>query len=83
MSEEKKIKGTLISIGGNEDKGLEESENYTLDFIEDGILSHVLRESGGINAKVVVIPTASSIPVEVGQNYLHALINLVVKMRVF
>jgi cyanophycinase len=72
MSEEKQIKGTLIPIGGNEDKNIEDNELYTHDFIEDGILSHVVRESGGPDAKVVVIPTASSIPVEVGENYLHA-----------
>jgi cyanophycinase len=64
------IKGVLIPIGGNEDKGLEESENYTLDFIQDSILSHVVREAGGVDAKIVIIPTASSIPVEVGENYL-------------
>jgi len=66
------IKGTLIPIGGNEDKGLGKNENYTLEFIEEGILSHVVRESGGVAAKIVVIPTASSIPVEVGENYLNA-----------
>jgi len=64
------IKGVLIPIGGNEDKGLEESENYTLDFIHHGILSHVVREAGGTDAKIVIIPTASSIPEEVGDNYL-------------
>ena len=31
-----------------------------------------MRECGGINAKILVIPTASSIPVEVGENYLDA-----------
>lgn len=72
MSEEKIIKGTLIPIGGNEDKNLEDNELYTQDFIEDGILSHVVREAGGTDARIVVIPTASSIPVEVGENYLHA-----------
>lgn len=66
------IKGTLIPIGGNEDKGLEQSENYTLDFIEDSILSHVVREAGGTNANLVIVPTASSIPVEVAENYLSA-----------
>jgi cyanophycinase len=68
----KDIKGTLIPIGGNEDKGIEESENYSLDFIHEGILSHVVRESGGKDALIIVIPTASSIPVEVGENYLKA-----------
>ena len=65
-------KGTLIPIGGNEDKGIEENEQYTLEFIDEGILYHVVREAGGTNAKIVVIPTASSIPVEVGENYLEA-----------
>ncbi|WP_298904403.1 cyanophycinase [uncultured Psychroserpens sp.] len=67
-----KIKGTLIPIGGNEDKGLEHNEMYTLEFIDEGILYHVVRESGGVNSKIVVIPTASSIPEEVGDNYLSA-----------
>lgn len=66
------IKGTLIPIGGNEDKGIEESEIYTLEFIDDGILFHVVEEAGGVDANIVVIPTASSIPVEVGENYLTA-----------
>ncbi|MTE26868.1 cyanophycinase [Winogradskyella ouciana] len=67
-----KNKGTLIPIGGNEDKGIEDDEMYTLDFIDEGILYHVVREAGGIDANIVVIPTASSIPVEVGENYLTA-----------
>ena len=67
-----KAKGTLIPIGGNEDKGIEENEIYHLEFIEEGILSRVVRESGGMHANIVIIPTASSIPDEVGENYLHA-----------
>ncbi len=67
-----KKKGTLIPIGGNEDKGIEADEMYTLEFIDEGILYHVVREAGGIDANIVVIPTASSIPVEVGENYLTA-----------
>jgi cyanophycinase len=70
------IKGTLIPIGGNEDKGDQESENYTLEFIEEGILSHVVREAGGIDAKIIIIPTASSIPVEVGEMYLDSFVKL-------
>ena len=66
------VKGTLIPIGGNEDKALGTDERDTQEFITDGILAHVLREAGGIDSKIVVIPTASSIPVEVGENYLHA-----------
>jgi cyanophycinase len=71
-----KIKGTLIPIGGNEDKGFETDEKHTLEFIEEGILFHVVKEAGGIDAKIVVIPTASSIPVEVGENYLEAFTTL-------
>lgn len=66
------IKGTLIPIGGNEDKGTEDSELYTLEFIDEGILFHVVKEAGGIEAEIVVIPTASSIPNEVGKNYISA-----------
>ncbi|WP_179021150.1 cyanophycinase [Winogradskyella forsetii] len=67
-----KIKGTLIPIGGNEDKGFEDDEIHRLDYIEEGILAHVVEEAGGIDAKIVVIPTASSIPIEVGENYTTA-----------
>lgn len=70
------IKGTLIPIGGNEDKGIDTNEMYTLEFIEEGILYHVVKEAGGSNANIVVIPTASSIPDEVGENYLTAFTTL-------
>ena len=66
------VKGTLIPIGGNEDKGNGENERYTLEYIQKGILSRVVRESGGVDAVIIVIPTASSIPVEVSKNYLEA-----------
>lgn len=65
-------KGTLIPIGGNEDKGRGEDERHSLDFITEGILSRVVKESGGNDVRIVVIPTASSIPDEVGENYLNA-----------
>lgn len=65
-------KGTLIPIGGNEDKGNTQNEQYTLEYVQDGILSRVVKESGGPEALIIVIPTASSIPGEVGDNYLSA-----------
>ena len=71
-----KAKGILIPIGGNEDKGFNEDENSSLDFISEGILSHVVREAGGVESKIVIIPTASSIPVEVGENYIAAFTTL-------
>jgi cyanophycinase len=67
-----KIKGTLIPIGGNEDKGLDDNEKHRLEFIEEGILYHVVNEAGGKDANIVVIPTASSIPEEVSRNYIEA-----------
>ncbi|MFT5512801.1 MAG: cyanophycinase, partial [Bacteroidia bacterium] len=66
------IKGTLIPIGGNENKGEETDENISFEFIKKGILSHVVRESGGPDSKIIVIPTASSVPEEVAKNYLDA-----------
>lgn len=69
-------KGTLIPIGGNEDKGAEVSEQYNLEFISEGILYQVVQESGGPDGLFVVIPTASSIPEEVGENYLYAFAKL-------
>jgi cyanophycinase len=65
-------KGILIPIGGNEDKGIEENEMYTLEFIENGILRHIVRLAGGENANIVIVPTASSIPDEVIENYQSA-----------
>lgn len=66
------VKGTLIPIGGNEDKGTGKTEEYTLEFLRDGILSHVVREAGGPTCKIMVIVTASSIPEEVGNTYRDA-----------
>lgn len=71
-----KFKGTLIPIGGNEDKGMGIDEKHTLEFIEEGILYHVVKEAGGADANIVIIPTASSIPKEVGDNYMTAFTTL-------
>ncbi len=70
------VAGILIPIGGNEDKGIETHEQYKLEYIEEGILSRVVRESGGPDASIVVVPTASSIPDEVAKNYLDAFAKL-------
>ncbi|NNE78388.1 MAG: cyanophycinase [Pricia sp.] len=70
------VKGRLILIGGNEDKGTVQHEDSHLEFIERGILARVLRESGGEKATIVIIPTASQIPKEVGENYIQAFAQL-------
>ena len=66
------VKGILIPIGGNENKGIATKEIYNTENIEDGILARVVIESGGKNALIVLIPTASSIPDQVSDNYLKA-----------
>lgn len=68
--------GKLISIGGAEDKGTDlekgEIQRNNLNFFELGILSRIVQEAGGSNAKIEIITTASMIPYEVGENYLDA-----------
>ncbi|MFN0031735.1 MAG: cyanophycinase [Flavobacteriales bacterium] len=69
-------KGRLIAIGGAEDKGTENEGAYTqknnLHFFELGILKRVVQEIGGSDKHILVITTASSIPNEVSENYMHA-----------
>ncbi|MEN9299135.1 MAG: hypothetical protein RLZZ429_1448 [Bacteroidota bacterium] len=69
-------KGKLIAIGGAEDKGtdLEKGEFHrnNLNFFELGILRRIVEEIGGIHSRIEVITTASTIPYEVGENYLNA-----------
>jgi cyanophycinase len=69
-------KGKLIAIGGAEDKGTDletgEIHRNNLNFFELGILRRVVEEAGGPSAHIEVITTASTIPYEVGENYLNA-----------
>lgn len=69
-------KGKLISIGGSEDKGTEAEGGFSpkssLNFFEEGILKRIISEMKGTDSLVEVITTASSIPEEVGENYLQA-----------
>ena len=69
-------KGKLIAIGGAEDKGtdFEAGDVYrnNLNFFELGILRRIMEEAGGPAARIEVITTASTIPQEVGNNYLNA-----------
>ncbi len=66
------IKGTLIPIGGNEDKGHHKGSRFRMDYISQGILARVVFESGGNGARILVITTASGIPDIVAQNYIEA-----------
>lgn len=65
-------KGTIIAIGGAEDKGHNTNGAEQLDFKHEGILSHVYRFAGGKKSKIRIITTASSIPLEVGDRYLKS-----------
>jgi cyanophycinase len=71
-----KPEGKLIAIGGAEDKGTEKEPNFTqknnLHFFELGILKRIISEVKGPDSYIEVITTASVIPEEVGENYLHA-----------
>jgi cyanophycinase len=71
-----KPKGKLISVGGAEDKGTDLEQGFIqrnrLNFFELGILKRIVIEVGGSDKTIEVITTASSIPEEVGQNYLDA-----------
>lgn len=64
-------KGKLIPIGGNEDKGIE-TDTRPLDFLEAGILKRVISEMKGVDSRIEVITTASSVPRITSSNYLKA-----------
>lgn len=68
--------GKLIAIGGAEDKGtdLEKGDIHrnNLNFFELGILRRIVEECGGSGSRIEVVTTASTIPYEVGDNYLNA-----------
>ena len=69
-------KGILIAIGGAEDKGTDLEAGVihrnNLIFFESSIIRRIVNSVGGFEKRIEVITTASSIPKEVGQNYLDA-----------
>jgi cyanophycinase len=69
-------KGKLIAVGGAEDKGTMAEPDFiqknNLNFFELGILKRIVEETGKVNPHIEVVTTASSIPEEVGENYLKA-----------
>jgi len=73
------IKGKLIIIGGAVDKGsftevsFDENIANNLNFFEKGILKRIISESRhGKDSRIEVITTASTIPLEVGAEYIKA-----------
>lgn len=75
----KEPKGKLVIIGGSEHKGIpddkRDKEAINPDFIEQEILRKIISECPA-KGDIVVIPTASRIPEEVGKDYLDAFENI-------
>jgi cyanophycinase len=73
-------KGKLLAIGGNEDKGTEREPDYiqrnNLNFYELQILSGFKSALSVEDPVIEIIPTASSIPVELGAIYINAFAKL-------
>lgn len=74
-----KIQGKLIIIGGAVDKGsfterdLDKNAPKNLNFFEEGILKRIIEESKNKElSRIEVITTASSIPKEIGPEYVKA-----------
>ncbi len=70
------IKGILVAIGGNEDKGTGETalhiKEFSPKFSTSGILYKILNEIKIPDSTVEVVTSASSIPEQVGGNYIDA-----------
>ncbi|GAB4030081.1 cyanophycinase [Spirosoma jeollabukense] len=69
-------RGKLIPIGGSEAKepgdNAASSEIRQTNFFDSGILTEFLAEVNGKESRIEVIPAASEIPEEMGENYLEA-----------
>lgn len=74
------VKGTLIAIGGNEDKGTGRPPLHVPDapqhFLESGILFRIASETRHPDAPIEIVTTASSIPEKVGRSYVRAFARL-------
>jgi cyanophycinase len=73
-------KGILVSVGGAEDKGTDLElgiiNRNNLNFFEIGILKNIIKLLNNTSDRIEVVTTASTIPIEVGQNYLDAFAKL-------
>lgn len=66
-------KGCLLAIGGSEDKGikeLKEEQARNVNFEKEEIIRFFISELKGDNPIVAVVPTASTLPEEVAQDYI-------------
>jgi len=67
-----KPKGTLLLIGGAEDKGDHKKAQPNKDFEQFEILKSLLPKTNGVKKQIEIISTASSIPQEMNQTYKKA-----------
>lgn len=71
-----KRKGKVIVIGGNEDKGIPESERESVEKEEssrESILHRFVDETAkGVKSRIEIVPTASSEPEDTAADYLRA-----------
>ena len=64
-----KLKGKLVIIGGAEDKGNSEDTGFT----KDSILKRIVSESQHKeDSRIEIVTTASSVPKEIGKDYVKA-----------
>ena len=68
--------GKLVVIGGAMDKGDRDASNdvreRNLNYYQLGIVRRILNEAKGPESRVEIIPTASQIPVEIGEDFIKA-----------
>jgi len=69
-------KGTLIAIGGNEQKKVIRDERFQSNFGEGFILQDIINSSDASNPRIEVITSASEIPEVVGQKYQESFLML-------
>ncbi|RDV14934.1 cyanophycinase [Pontibacter diazotrophicus] len=75
-------KGRLLAIGGHEDKGkkeLTEEQSRNVNFEKKEILQFLVSELKGENPMIAIVPTASTVPAEIAQDYREVFQELGVK----
>ncbi|QCR22243.1 cyanophycinase [Pontibacter sp. SGAir0037] len=75
-------KGKLIAIGGKEDKGnmeLKEEQKRNSGFIAEEILKRFVHDLKGNDPQIVIVPTASTVPEEITQDYVDVFKSLGLK----
>jgi cyanophycinase len=75
-------KGKLLAIGGKEDKGvsdLKKEQEENIDFEKEEILKRFVEELKGNAPLVLVLPTASTVPEQISEDYKKAFHKLGVK----